>query len=175
MTNKERLREYIEIDPMYQEMKSGLLSELSDFDEFSINHCKDIEDLLKENEELKAMIDKEDGCNHRRKQIFELKDKLCVALKDTKNLKQENQQLKEQLETKHNGFMASVEESCDLAKEIDLWTNKYNEEFDKNKELHNKIDKVNDLVSHFSGGQVDENTRELGIKIEEILKGDVDE
>lgn len=34
-----------------------------------------------------------------------------------KNLQQENQQLKNQLKTKHDGFMASVDESCELAEE----------------------------------------------------------
>lgn len=46
-----------------------------------------IELLEKENQQLKEMIDKEDGCNHRRKQIFELKDKLAKALKENTKLK----------------------------------------------------------------------------------------
>lgn len=45
---------------------------------------------------------------------------VCLAY-DVKNylpkLLEENEELKKQLETKHDGFMASVEESCDLAKE----------------------------------------------------------
>ena len=32
-------------------------------------------------------------------------------------LLEENKELKKQLEIKHNGFMASVEEACELAKE----------------------------------------------------------
>lgn len=52
----------------------------------------------------------------------------------------ENQELKEQLETKHKGFMASVEESCELAKEVDLWNKKYNEEVDKLRELRNWLE-----------------------------------
>ena len=32
-------------------------------------------------------------------------------------LEEENQELKKQLEIKHNGFMASVEEACELAEE----------------------------------------------------------
>lgn len=44
-----------------------------------------------------------------------------------KILQQENQQLKNQLKIKHNGFMASVDESCDLAKE----NQKYKEVIDK--------------------------------------------
>lgn len=115
MTNKERLREYIDTDPMYQEMKSGLLSELSDFDEFSINHCKDIEDLLKENEKLKAD---------------------CEDLFNQKEMMFKNMQLN-QLKV------------CELAKDVDLWNKKYNEEFDKNKELHNKIDTLEDELEWY--------------------------
>lgn len=52
-----------------------------------------------------------------------------------KNLQQENQQLKNQLKIKHNGFMASVDESCDLAKE----NQKYKEAINKIKEVCNSI------------------------------------
>lgn len=57
---------------------------------------KDIDDLQQENQQLKEMIDEQDGCNKRRLQIFSLKDKLCKELKNVKLLKQENQQLKEE-------------------------------------------------------------------------------
>ena len=43
------------------------------------------------------------------------------------DLSKENQELKKQLKIKHNGFMASVDESCDLAKE----NQKYKEVIDK--------------------------------------------
>ena len=36
---------------------------------------------------------------------------------DVENILKENQELKKQLEIKHNGFMASVEEACELAEE----------------------------------------------------------
>ena len=42
-------------------------------------------------------------------------------------LLEENQELKKQLEIKHNGFMASVEEACELAEE----NQKYKEVIDK--------------------------------------------
>jgi hypothetical protein len=58
MNNKERLREYIENDPMYVEYKNGVNNDVSDFDRFCINHCEDIEDLLDEVEELHNKIDK---------------------------------------------------------------------------------------------------------------------
>ena len=43
------------------------------------------------------------------------------------DLSKENQELKKQLKIKHNGFMASVDESCDLAEEVQ----KYKEVIDK--------------------------------------------
>ncbi len=54
---KERLREYVENDDIYTEYKSGKC-DMSDFDKFCIEHCKDIECLLNENEEQKEVIDK---------------------------------------------------------------------------------------------------------------------
>lgn len=54
---KERLKEYIENDVIYTEYKSGKC-DMSDFDKFCIEHCKDIECLLNEVQELKEVIDK---------------------------------------------------------------------------------------------------------------------
>ena len=53
---KDRLKEYIEKDEIYQEYKNGKLTNASDFDKFCIQHCKDIEELLEENEELKSQL-----------------------------------------------------------------------------------------------------------------------
>ena len=57
MDYKERLREYVENDDIYTEYKSGKC-DMSDFDKFCIEHCKDIECLLNENEEQREAIDK---------------------------------------------------------------------------------------------------------------------
>ena len=57
MDYKERLREYVENDDIYTEYKSGKC-DMSDFDKFCIEHCKDIECLLNEVQELKEVIDK---------------------------------------------------------------------------------------------------------------------
>ena len=57
MDYKERLKEYIENDVIYSEYKSGKC-DMRDFDKFCIEHCKDIECLLNENEEQKEAIDK---------------------------------------------------------------------------------------------------------------------
>ena len=59
-----------------------------------------------------------------------IKDKSLYDLYDIPSysyLSKENQELKKQLKIKHNGFMASVDESCDLAKE----NQKYKEVIDK--------------------------------------------
>ena len=57
MNYKERLREYVETDYIYSEYRSGKC-DMSDFDKYCIEHCKDIECLLNENEEQKEVIDK---------------------------------------------------------------------------------------------------------------------
>ncbi len=54
---KERLREYVENDDIYTEYKSGKC-DISDFDKFCIEHCKDIESLLNEVQEYKDVIDR---------------------------------------------------------------------------------------------------------------------
>lgn len=57
MNYKERLKQYLEEDTIYSEYKSGKC-DMIDFDKFCIEHCKDIECLLNENEEQKEVIDK---------------------------------------------------------------------------------------------------------------------
>lgn len=57
MDYKERLKQYLEEDTIYSEYKSGRC-DMSDFDNFCIEHCKDIDSLLNENEKLKEIIDK---------------------------------------------------------------------------------------------------------------------
>ena len=49
MNCKERLKEYISKDEIYQDYKQNKLMNPSDFDKFCIQHCKDIEELLEEN------------------------------------------------------------------------------------------------------------------------------
>lgn len=53
MNCKKRLEEYIENDMIYQDYKENKLMNPSDFDKFCIQHCKDIEELLEENKQLK--------------------------------------------------------------------------------------------------------------------------
>ena len=57
MDYKERLKQYLEEDTIYSEYKSGKC-DMSDFDKFCIEHCKDIERLLNEVQEYKEVIDK---------------------------------------------------------------------------------------------------------------------
>ena len=64
MNCKESLKEYIDKDEIYQDYKQDKLMNLSDFDKFCIQHCKDIEELLKENLELEKALDEiENICN----------------------------------------------------------------------------------------------------------------
>lgn len=58
MTTKERLKQYIEKDEIYQNYKQNKLINSNDFDKFCIQHCKDIEELLDKNLELEQALDK---------------------------------------------------------------------------------------------------------------------
>lgn len=57
MNYKERLREYVENDDIYTEYKNGKC-DMSDFDKFCIEHCKDIECLLNEVQEYKDVVNR---------------------------------------------------------------------------------------------------------------------
>lgn len=64
MTTKERLKQYIEKDEIYQNYKQNKLMNSNDFDKFCIQYCKDIEELLDENLELQQALDEiEKICN----------------------------------------------------------------------------------------------------------------
>lgn len=81
--------------------------------------------------------------------------KLWSLTKQVDNLIKENQELKEQLKIKHDGFMASIEEKCELADENQklkemqctfLGTGCQN----KMKKYKEVIDKVNKLIAENS-------------------------
>jgi len=59
MTVKEKLEQYIKEDKIYQNFidSKTRIKDLTDFDLYCINHCSDIEELLKENKELKKQLE----------------------------------------------------------------------------------------------------------------------
>lgn len=57
MDAKERLKEYIEKDEIYEDYKKDNLMNASDFEKFCIQHCKDIEEILEEIRQLKKQLD----------------------------------------------------------------------------------------------------------------------
>ena len=95
---------------------------------------KQLEELEKQNFNLREYI----VVNKMAIPYEEIKDKSLYDLYDIPSyidLVEENQELKKQLKIKHNGFMASVDESCDLAKE----NQKYKEAINKIKKVCNSI------------------------------------
>lgn len=57
MATEERLKQYIDNDEVYQDYKKGNIN-LTDFEKFCVQHCKDIEEILEENQKYKDLIDK---------------------------------------------------------------------------------------------------------------------
>lgn len=53
---KKRLQQYVDEDKIYQDWLDENTSYVSDFDMFCIEHCRDIDCLLKENEELRKRL-----------------------------------------------------------------------------------------------------------------------
>ncbi len=87
---------------------------------------KQLEELEKQNFNLREYI----VVNKMAIPYEEIKDKSLYDLytiPSYSDLSKENQELKKQLKEKHDGFMASVDESCDLAEEVQ----KYKEVIDK--------------------------------------------
>lgn len=60
MTSEDRLREYVEKDEIYQNFINGILkaNDMSDFDKFCVQHCKEIEELLNERSEWIELLGK---------------------------------------------------------------------------------------------------------------------
>lgn len=60
MTSEDRLREYVEKDDIYQNFINGILkaNDMSDFDKFCVQHCKDIEKLLGQKNEWIELLGK---------------------------------------------------------------------------------------------------------------------
>lgn len=96
------------VNLMMMKMKDKIAAQ----DEQILKLNNKIIDLEQENEELKLQLK---GTT------------FCYDEEEHKRLQEENKELKKQLEIKHNGFMASVEEACELAKE----NQKYKEVIDK--------------------------------------------
>lgn len=75
--NIKNLKEYIKKDDIYARYKNGEYNELSDFEMFCINHCKDIEDILSDYTRQKQINEehrKENGLL--REKVKELEAKL---------------------------------------------------------------------------------------------------
>ena len=55
---RDRLLEYVLLDEVYQKYKRNELKEPNDFEKFCIQHCQDIEKMLKTETKLKRKIKK---------------------------------------------------------------------------------------------------------------------
>ena len=100
MNYKERLKQYLEEDVIYSEYKNGKC-DMSDFDKFCIEHCKDIECLLNEVEEQKEVI-----------QTYETL--LKTNIEENKQLKEENKELIDYLKEKKKEYKELYNKSCDI-------------------------------------------------------------
>ena len=94
---------------------------------------KKVKELEKENQELKA-------------------DYGTKAQVERDLLMEENQELKKQLKIKHDGFMASVEESCELAEE----NQKYKEVIDKIRKIIYEIDELRNTTGGYPSNYIDD-------------------
>lgn len=70
MNSHERLKEYISSDAAYQEYLGGKMQP-SDFEKFCIQHCKDIEEMLNENTELRIQMSAREEVANKYKEVID--------------------------------------------------------------------------------------------------------
>lgn len=98
---KQRLKEYIEEDQIYQDYKEQKEFESSDFDNFCILHCEDIEEALFDLEQL-SKINKE------------LHNKIDKAIDVIHTQMKNNPSYKENLKIIENNLIKGSCKVCDL-------------------------------------------------------------
>jgi len=81
MNNKDRLKEYVDNDLSYQDYKKGSV-DLNDFDMFCVEHCKDIEELLNENEKLFKINQEHQKINGNLRKRLQLQEEIYRIKKD---------------------------------------------------------------------------------------------
>ena len=100
----------------------------------------DVEDFKKKYEQLKD--------NPMYKNFCSILDTKSQVLERTAK---ENQELKKQLKIKHDGFMASVDESCELAEE----NQKYKEVIDKISKIIYEIKELTEETGGYPSNYID--------------------
>lgn len=103
MNAEERLKEYVERDEIYKEYKKDKLMNPSDFEIFCIQHCKDTEEILEENQELKKQLEGTEKC---------LKDMYHINIENDKEL--------ENVKTKQKEFIEWLEDYINRYDDIDI-------------------------------------------------------
>ena len=118
---KQRLEEYIEKDKIYQAYKKQKEIETSDFDNFCISHCEDIEEALFDLEQLR----KENN------QLKEQCEKQRYAITENCDLRLEIEQLKEQIQELKADYGTQAQVERDFYKsvidELRSWLEEYKE------------------------------------------------
>lgn len=99
--NIKNLKEYIKEDDIYARYKNGEYNELSDFEMFCINHCKDIEVVLGNLDAL---------CDMQRTADIELKN----ARKMNEEYKKTNKELRKEIKKKEQQYFDEIDKKVDI-------------------------------------------------------------
>ena len=140
--SEKSLREYIENDIVYQDYKKSN-KEPSDFERFCFVHCRDIENVLNENQLLKS------ANNYLQNIIQEYKNppKYNDIKIENLKLRQENQQLKEQLENASKNYTKYIQERDNVLGEIREYVIKHRQIYDIDGSIEKQIDEFDILAS----------------------------
>lgn len=99
--NIKNLKEYIKEDDIYTRYKNGEYNELSDFEMFCINHCKDIEVVLGNLDAL---------CDMQRTADIELKN----ARKMNEEYKKTNKKLRKEIKKKEQQYFDEIDKKVNI-------------------------------------------------------------
>lgn len=189
MSAKDRLEQYIKKDEIYRNYKQGKLMNCSDFDKFCIQHCKDIEELIEENHELKDKIsnmqesyetdaeakfyDYVDKYNSKKlltaNDYVELNKNNEILMIYNQTLLKENQELKKQLEERSKDYCNASNIKHNYAKKLVIIQNQQQEFI---KYLEDEINRLKNNHEHLvvdMFGSYDLNDIELKL-LKEILQ-----
>ena len=137
--NIENLKKYIDEDDIYTRYKNGEYKKISDFELFCINHCKDIEKLLKDYIRQKQINEEHQKINGKlREKVRMLDEAYTGVIKESKKwfdiahnsipIQKIKNKIDEIIEDKDSKYYYEFLEFRDIQKTIDILSELLQEE-----------------------------------------------
>ncbi len=149
--SEKRLREYVENDKIYQDYKNNG-KEPSDFERFCFVHCRDIENVLKENQQLKEQLKDENNYHNEAVKWY----------KEAFEIEQERIKYRNVLDEIREYIKEYIREDADYSNYMEMRKEKYNELLqilDKVKENESRTNRWSNLPINIASDKTG-NTRQ---------------